>query len=124
MSFTHIYFYNFLQRLRREADLWASLSEQDHPNILPFYGDFQKTEVNVGDDPEEVAKQRAQHGNFMYLVSPWASGGDARDFLGPGEGENRATHGLKLVRTSAATTALPPHTSIGRRRYPRADVFA
>jgi len=78
------------RRIEREAELWYTLSQQDHPNIQPFFGDFQGTEARRDGDSQTAGRPR------LHLVSPWASGRDVRKFFDR-DSDNRKVHGLKLV---------------------------
>jgi serine/threonine protein kinase len=74
-----------LRRGKRETDIWAEIDSQVHPNLLPFYGVYySKNEATKKEEDRSI-----------YLVSPWASGGDARHFLC--DEKNRVKYARKLV---------------------------
>jgi len=77
-------------RFEREAALCHALSQQDHPNILPFYGDFQETQANESSNHSSGSQQ-----DHIYLVTPWANQGDTRKYLQVKS--NREQHAPKLV---------------------------
>jgi hypothetical protein len=85
--------------------LWYQLSKQEHPNVLPFYGDYEESPKDESKPP--VSKTVQPSGMKIYLVSPWASEGSIEDYFAESDDnqDNRKQHqhAKKLVGTSMLT---------------------